>query len=82
MDKNFREYLARQLKEAMKEFEEAKQSAIKDLEYMQYYHATDFGAAYFTKIDRVTEAGARVNQILQLMRAYDYFEPSEGKEEN
>lgn len=82
MDKNFREYLGRQLKEAQEEFEAAKQSAIKDLESMQYYQATDFGAAYYTKIDKVTKAGTRIQEIVNAMRAYDYFEPSEGKEEN
>ena len=82
MDKNFREYLGRQLKEAREEFEAAKQSAIKDLESMQYYQAIDFGAAYYTKIDRVTKAETRVQEILNAMRAYEYFEPSEEKEES
>lgn len=82
MDKNFREYLGRQLNEALEEFKTAKQSAIKDLESMQYYQANDFGAAYYTRIDKVTKAGARVQELVNALRAYDYFEPSEGKEED
>lgn len=79
MDKNYGEFLSRQLKEAQEAFEEAKKAAIRDIEAMQYYHANDYGAAYFTHIDKITAAGAKVEQIILSMRAYDHFH---GEEEN
>ena len=43
MDKNYREFLERQLKEAQQEFEAVKASAITDLQGMQPYYAQDWG---------------------------------------
>ena len=78
MDKNYREFLERQLKEAQQEFEAVKASAITDLQGMQPYYAQDWGgAAYFTKIDKVTAAGTKVQQWAQALKAYDYYTKQE-----
>lgn len=79
MDKNYGQFLQRKLNEALQEFEEAKKSAIKDLEGMGAYHAQDWGAAYFTKIDKVTATGTKVQQWQEAMRAYDYFNGQEDR---
>lgn len=79
MDKTYRDYLQRQFDEAQAAFEEAKKNAIRDLENMNAWNAADFGAAYFTKIDKVTQQGQKVMTIAQAMQAYDYMMTKEDK---
>lgn len=73
MDKTYGDYLQRQLDEAQERFEAAKAEAIKDIQSMNFFNAADFGAAYFTHIDHITQAGTKVQAIGQALQAYDYM---------
>lgn len=77
MTRNYREYLEQQLAQAQQEFEEARASAAKDIEGMDPFHAQSWGAAYYTKIDKVTAAGTKVMQIHLALEAYDDFNKEE-----
>ena len=70
----YRVYLETNLKQAQYEFEEAKASAVKDLQDMDPYHAQDWGAAYYTKIDKITAAGTKVMQWHLALEAYEDFQ--------
>lgn len=80
MDKTYRAYLERQLQEARTEFEQAKAEAIRDLENMNQWNASDTGAAYSTRIDRVTAAGTKYRTIAEAIKAYDFFNKEEAAE--
>lgn len=73
MDKNYLDYLENQFKEANTMFEEAKAKAIKDIENITAWNAADFGAAYYTKIDKITQAGERLITIANALRVYKYY---------
>ncbi len=77
MYKNYRELLENKHKEAMEQFEQAKADAIKAIEDMTTYNAADFGAAYFTKIDKITQAGQKVLTLEYLIWNYDCYEVNE-----
>lgn len=77
MDKTYREYLERQLTEAQERFEAAKAEAIRDIQAMNFWNAADFGAAYFTHIDHITQAGTKVQAIGQALAVYDNFTKEE-----
>ncbi len=79
MDKTYRDYLQRQLDEAQEEFEAAKAEAIKAIQGMNFHNAVDFGAAYFTHIDHITQAGTKVQATGEALRAYDYMMAKEDK---
>ena len=74
MNKNYKSYLEDRLKEAQQEFEAVKVSAVRDLQDMDPYHAQDWGAAYFTKIDKITAAGTKVMQWHLALEAYEDFQ--------
>ena len=73
MYENYFEYLEAQVKEAEEEFNRAKENAIKDLEHMDIWMATNYGAAYATKIDDVTKAAQKVLTASEALRAYQYY---------
>lgn len=73
MNKEYREYLEKELKEAQEKFEIAKMEAAKEIENMSFQMAEDFGAAYASHIDRVTAAAAKIKAIGNAISAYDYF---------
>lgn len=77
MGKSFRDDLKERYERALQDFERAKAEATKDIERIQPYNALEYGAAYFTKIDKVTSAGARVMELANLVRAYEYYNPDE-----
>lgn len=75
-NESYEKYLAElqaQLKKAEEDFLEAKKSAIKELETMDPWKATFYGAAYSTKIDQVTKAGAEINKISELIGIAEFF---------
>ena len=74
MDKNYREYLERELQEAQERFEEIKKEVIRDVENITTWNAQDFGAAYFCKIDHITQAGQKVQTLARALQVYGYFE--------
>lgn len=76
----FREYLEKQFTEAQEQFEQYKAEAIRDIQGMTTWNASDFGAAYFTHIDHITQAGTKVQTLAQMIQAYDFNNSS--KEEN
>ena len=71
------EELKNQLDKAEREFIEAKKEAIKQLQYMGTYEALEFGAAYFTHIDKVTKAAAELKKIQELLAIVAYFKNTE-----
>lgn len=73
MDRNYREYLERQFQEAQEQFEQYKKEAIRDIENITTWNAADFGAAYFTHIDHITQAGQKVQTLAQAIQAYEFF---------
>ena len=79
MDRNYKKYLERQFKEAQEQFEQYKEEAIRDIQGITTWNAADFGAAYFTHIDHITQAGTKVQTLAQIIQAYNYME--ENKEE-
>lgn len=74
MPKNYNEYLKSELEKAISNFEETKKEAAREIETMTYFEATDFGAAYASRIDKVTEAAAKIRAIAEAINAYEYFE--------
>ena len=79
MNKNYKSYLEDRLKEAQQEFEAVKASAVRDLQDMDPYHAQDWGAAYYTKIDKITAAGTKVMQWHLALEAYEDFQRGDKK---
>jgi hypothetical protein len=69
----YRQVLKGNLERAMEDFEEARAKALRYLESITTRDAADFGAAYGTHIDKITQAGARVEEIKLAMRAFDYI---------
>ena len=68
------EELNTQLDKAGAEFIYAKQEAIKSLENMHIYQAVDFGAAYYTHIDKVTKAAADYKKIAEMLDFIKYMQ--------
>lgn len=79
MNDTFKDELAAKYNKAVEDFEKAKREAIADLEKMTAFQGLDYGAAYFTKIDKVTSAAARVCELGQVIRAFQYYNPEMGE---
>lgn len=79
MNAAYTEYLQQQLKEAIDEFNQAKASALQDLKDLDPYHAQDWGAGYYTKIDKVTAAGTKVRQWDKAYKTYIEYEEKGNK---
>jgi len=77
MNKKYFEYLESQIKEAEEEFNRAKEHAIKDLQNMDIWTATNYGAAYSTKIDDVTKAAQKIMTLSQMLRAYGFYQEND-----
>ena len=79
MNNDYKVYLETHLKEAQADFEAVKASAVRDLQDMDPYHAQDWGAAYYTKIDKITAAGTKVMQWHLALEAYEDFQRGDKK---
>lgn len=64
--------LLKMISTAEADFEEAKFSAIKDLEGMSIHLATDFGAAYATHIDKVTCSASKIKTLYEVLQGYKF----------
>lgn len=78
MANTFKEELANKYQKAEADFQKAKEEAIRDIERMEAWQAAESGAAYISRIERVTAAAARVMELGQLIRAFQYYNPEEG----
>lgn len=73
MDRTYREYLERRMQEAQEQFENAKKEVIRDIESITSFDASLYGAAYYAKIDHITQAGQKIESIAEAIRSYNYF---------
>ena len=69
----YREYLEHTLEDAQAEFDRAKAEAARSLNNIEVHTATSYGAAYYTKIDTVSIAAAKVQALAEALRAYQYY---------
>jgi hypothetical protein len=73
MQDKFISTIQKEIEDTKKEFEKAKQSAIKELQTMSIHMATDFGAAYATHIDKVTYQATKIKTLYETLDAYKYI---------
>lgn len=78
MANTFKEELANKYLKAEEDFQKAKEEAIHNLMKMEAHIAVEYGAAYASHIDKVTAAAARVMELGELIRAFQYHNPEEG----
>lgn len=78
MAQNFKEDLADKYRKAEEGFQDAKKEAARAIENMEARVALEYGAAYASHIDKVTAAAARVMELGQVIRAFQFFNPDEG----
>ncbi len=76
---NYSEYLAQEIDKAEAEFKQAKADVIREIEGMTAHGAVDYGAAYYSKIDRITNAAARLKALAEAKHVYDFFIEKEAK---
>ena len=69
----YRYYLEDRLNKATEDFNKAKEKAIRDLENLHTHDAAEYGATYYTHIDHVTQAGARVEELKKAIWAFDFL---------
>lgn len=74
MANTYIEYLQEEFKRAKQEFEKAKRETADELGGMNHFTAVDFGAAYASRIDRVTVAATKLRTIADVMQTYEYFQ--------
>ena len=77
MFNDFQEYLEAELEEAVAEFEKAKAAVIDEVKAMNFRTAVDSGAAYASKIDRISLAAAKIQTLSNTLRAYKYDKSQE-----
>ena len=70
----YKDYLNQEIERACKEFEEAKAKAIRELENMTIWTATEYGAGYASHIDNVTKYAAEVQALSQAFRVLERVE--------
>ena len=73
MDKDYMEFLNKEIEKACKNFEEAKEKAIRELERMTICEAVTYGAGYAIHIDDVSMYAAEVKKLNDLFNAYKHF---------
>ena len=76
----FKEHLDEKIKDAEAEYQEAKEKAIRDLEYMNTRMAVQYGSVYYSKADRLGVIAAKLETLAEMKIAYEYME--EHKEDN
>lgn len=74
MANTYIEYLRDEFEIAKSDFEKAKREATDDLKQMTFYAAVDRGAAYDSRIDRVTIAATKLKTLADNIQAYEYFQ--------
>ena len=84
----YKDYLNQEIERAAHRFDEAKAKAIRELENMTVWTATEYGAGYASHIDEVTRWAAEVQKISQAYRVFEnaernaYQKITIGSEEN
>lgn len=73
----YKDYLNQEIERAAHSYDEAKAKAIRELENMTVWTATEYGAGYASHIDEVTRWAAEVQK---LSHVYRIFERSENNE--
>lgn len=71
--KTFKEDLQHEIDDATEKFEQAKKNAINELENMDCRKAINFGAAYATHIDNVTNYASKLVALCDVMDMYNYY---------
>lgn len=67
----FKDYLNQEIENAAHKFDEAKTRAIRELENMTVWNATEYGAGYASHIDEVTRWATEVQKLSQAYRVYE-----------
>lgn len=67
----YKDYLNQEIERAAHSFDEAKAKAIRELENMTVWTATEYGAGYASHIDEVTRWAAEVQKLSQAFRVYE-----------
>lgn len=70
----YKDYLNQEIEKACRNFDEAKQKAIRELENMTVWTASEYGAGYASQIEHITRWAAEVQKLSQ---AYEVFERAE-----
>ena len=78
--KDFKELLNAEIKKAAKNYQEAKDDAIRDLQAINTRQAVDYGAGYYSHIEKITRYAAELNALDLAYRIYEYCE-EKAKEE-
>lgn len=84
----YKDYLNQEIERAAHRFDEAKAKAIRELENMTVWTATEYGAGYASHIDEVTRWAAEVQKLSQAYRVFEnaernaYQKITIGSEEN
>lgn len=72
MASNYSEYLEKEINAAEAAFNQAKADVIRDIDNMTAHAAEYYGAAYYSKIDKITKAASKWKSLAEAKRVYDF----------
>lgn len=70
---DFMEFLQNELRLAEASYEKRRARIADDVQKMEYYIAGDYGAAYASRIEEMTEAAQRIRVLHSIASAYGYY---------
>lgn len=77
MTRNYSEYLSEEYKKAEAAFNEAKAETLREIEALTPRDAAEYGAAYYSRIERMTKAAASMKAIAEARSVYEYYTKKE-----
>ena len=78
MEKMMRDFLVNELDKAQRDFDEVKKAILTSVENIDPWDCVNFGAAYYTHIDKLTNAGQKIKTIADALSAFDYYRAKGG----
>lgn len=76
MKRGYLDHLVEEYNKAVDDFEKAKKEAADEIMRMTSLTANEMGAAYASRIERITNAAARIEVLRNTIGTYAYFDKS------